>query len=367
MQASYNLHVMPRAKERDGVFQRKDRHNAWFVSFIDGDGERRKQKVEAHTRTQALEQRRRIVTKIEREVANGVKEASNISTAELLKRFKRYQKARLRPSTFERLDGILKTLEAGLPEQAKAITKRTVAGYIEGRAETVKPGTVSKEMSVLKHCLKLAVEWGELNQNPAAGARLPKLPPGRTRYLTPGEFRATLEAAPEWMRGPIAFAVATGMRRGSLLGLKWMDVDFKHNRIYLRTTKTGTMQVLPLTDAARHVLNAVLDHTGPAAPSDLVFAGLDGQKLSVYIRRVFCKLGIEDASFHTLRHTAASWLVQEGVDLYAVGTFLGHKTPRMTARYAHLSPDYMAKAAGKLDAVMARALPAESSDEKQSE
>jgi integrase len=62
--------------------------------------------------------------------------------------------------------------------------------------------------------------------------------------------------------------------------------------------------------------------------------------------------GWTDASFHTLRHTAASWMVQQGVDLYAVGQILGHKTPRMTQRYAHLSPEYMAGAVGKLDRIM---------------
>jgi len=68
-----------------------------------------------------------------------------------------------------------------------------------------------------------------------------------------------------------------------------------------------------------------------------------------------------DASFHTLRHTAASWMVQQGVDLYAVGQILGHKTPRMTQRYAHLSPDYMAASVGKLDGIMAPMLPAPAS------
>jgi integrase len=89
-----------------------------------------------------------------------------------------------------------------------------------------------------------------------------------------------------------------------------------------------------------------------------VFAGVDPAKLSVYTIRVFKRLGIPDASFHTLRHTAASWLVMEGVDLYAVGQILGHKTPRMTQRYAHLSPDYMAGAVGKLDGIMGGMLPA---------
>jgi hypothetical protein len=47
----------------------------------------------------------------------------------------------------------------------------------------------------------------------------------------------------------------------------------------------------------------------------------------------------------------------EGVDLYAVGQILGHKTPRMTQRYAHLSPDYMAGAVGKLDGIMGGMMP----------
>jgi len=94
-----------------------------------------------------------------------------------------------------------------------------------------------------------------------------------------------------------------------------------------------------------------------------VLAGVDAQKLSVYTRRLFAALGIADASFHSLRHTAASWLVMQGVDLYAVGQLLGHRTPRMTQRYAHLSPQYMAGAVGKLDSVFAAAMPKNGSDE----
>jgi site-specific recombinase XerD len=62
-------------------------------------------------------------------------------------------------------------------------------------------------------------------------------------------------------------------------------------------------------------------------------------------------------SFHSLRHTAASWLFMQGVDLYVVGQLLGHKTPHMTRRYAHLSPHYLAGAVGKLDGVFADVMP----------
>ncbi|MGA7317672.1 MAG: tyrosine-type recombinase/integrase [Silvibacterium sp.] len=93
-------------------------------------------------------------------------------------------------------------------------------------------------------------------QNPAAGARLPKLPPGRTRYLTPGELRAALESAPEWMRAPMAFAACTGVRRGEMLSLRWMDVDRQHQRLYLRETKNGALRILPLSAAALQVLSS---------------------------------------------------------------------------------------------------------------
>jgi hypothetical protein len=95
----------------------------------------------------------------------------------------------------------------------------------------------------------------------------------------------------------------------------------------------------------------VIANIPQAEPGDAVLDGVDRKKLSVYTERLFRKLGIADASFHSLRHTTASWLVMEGVDLYTVGQLLGHRTPRMTQRYAHLSPRYLAGTMGKLDSV----------------
>lgn len=344
---------MPKAKQRDGVFQRTDR-KGWWVSYIDSTGERVRKKVAAYTRQQAMEALRRIKTKEEVAETLGVRPASEITTEALFERYKRHQKARIRATTYVRLGGILDTLKRKLPPLAKAITKRTVSEYIESRsgADGMKPATVAKEISVLKHCLRLAVEWCELNQNPAAGARLPQLPQGRTRYLTPGELKAALESAPEWLRAPMAFAACTGVRRGEMLALRWMDVDLKNRRLYLRETKNGALRILPIPESALSVLRSLPE--GQAG--DLVFDGVDPAQLSVYTKRVFKRLGIPDASFHTLRHTAASWMVQQGVDLYAVGQILGHKTPRMTQRYAHLSPDYMAGAVGKLDGMMCNLL-----------
>jgi len=311
------------AEKRDGVYYRKDR-NAWAVSYIDASGSRKRRILAVHTRKQAANTLSAIRVQEERALTLGVRPASGITTHDLFDRYKRHQKPRLRPTTYERLGGILKTLQAHLPQLVKEITKQTVARVIETRSESVKPGTVAKEMSVLKHCLRLAVEWEMIHHNPAAGARLPKLPPGRTRYLTPQELRRALQASPEWMRAPIAFAACTGVRRGELLSLRWIDVDQEKRLLYLHETKNGALRVLPIPDAALTVLHSLPQ----GAPAEKVFAGVDPANLSVTTRRIFKNLGIEGASFHSLRHTAASWLVMEGVDLYAVGQILGHKTPR---------------------------------------
>jgi len=343
---------MAKARQRDGVYYRKDR-GIWCISYIDADGERTRKKVEGYTRKQALDALHETETKVKQEMRLGVREDSEISTKDLLERFKKHQKSRLAPTTFARLDGILKTLQEHLPAQAKAITRAKVNEYVDTRAMTVKPGTVAKELFTLSKILRLAVDqWELLNRNAAHGVTPPKEPKGRTRYLTPGELKAALESAPEWMRAPMAFAACTGCRRGELLGLKWMDVDFDRRLFYLRETKNGDTRILRLGAAAMQVLASL--PRGKAG--DAVFAGVDGQKLSVYSRRVFHRLGISDASFHTLRHTAASWRVMEGNDLYTVSKILGHKTLRMTERYAHLSPEYMAKSAGTLDGIMGKVL-----------
>jgi len=354
-----------RKSVRDGVFERSDRKGFW-ISYIDASGKRRKEKVAAHTRTQAASILSAVKTRIGQNKALGVTVATDITTKDLFARYKRYQRTRLRATTFERLDGILTTLQQNIPLLAKEITRRTVADFISLRAETVRPGTIAKEVTVLKHALKLAVEWELLPTNVAQGAKLPKIPSGRTRYLSPTELKSALGAwgriraagedvitAPAWMRAPIALAAFTGMRRGEMLSLHWRDVDLQNRRLYLRETKNGALRVLALNDLAIHVLNSL----SMGEPSDLVLAGIDAAKLSVYTRRLFADLGIHDASFHTLRHTAASWLAMSGVDLYAVGQVLGHKTPRMTQRYAHLSPSYMAGAIGKLDTAFSGVLP----------
>ncbi len=88
--------------------------------------------------------------------------------------------------------------------------------------------------------------------------------------------------APDWLRAPMAFAACTGVRRGEMLALRWLDVDVKNRRLYLRETKNGTLRILPIPESALTVLRSLPE----GAPGDAVFAGVNPAILSVYTKRV---------------------------------------------------------------------------------
>ncbi|MFZ0742978.1 MAG: hypothetical protein WAM85_01150, partial [Terracidiphilus sp.] len=145
---------MAKRKDRDGIYVRKDRPGFWG-SYVDPDGVRHREKLNgAQTLTQARDALSLLERKAEKNHALEIKDVSDISTSDLLERFRRFQKAHLRPSTYQRLDGILSTLKANLPAKAKAITRNDVSKFIETRMsgeDAVAPATVRKEVQALKY------------------------------------------------------------------------------------------------------------------------------------------------------------------------------------------------------------------------
>jgi integrase len=232
------------------------------------------------------------------------------------------------------------------------IRRQDVQKYITKRLGEVSGDSVIKEVNVLKHLFGLAVEWELIPVNPAyrMGGKKDnmKASPGRLRYLQPTELQAVLGACPQWLR-PIAGLLAfTGMRRGEVLGLRWLDVDLKGGRILLPQTKNGDGRVVPLNDLAASVLETVQ----PSSPTGRIFpTDVEPEAVSIAFLRACRKIGIVDFKLHDLRHTAASWMRMSGADLQDVADVLGHRDLRMTRRYAHLSGEHLSTAVKRLDAV----------------
>lgn len=224
---------------------------------------------------------------------------------------------------------------------------RALLPYIAGRkigeiAQTwadVKAGEAGKAAATINHKGRILrqigraawLEWGWLDRPPAV-ALLTETP--RERFLSLAEVEALSRAmtTPEGA-SYVLLAAYTGIRRGHLLRLTRHDLEGDFIRLD-RSGKTQRLQMLPLHPKVREIARALPLPIGDRRLREEWSAAREAT-------------GIE-CRWHDLRHTCASWLVQAGVPLHTVGEFLGHSSPTMTKRYAHLAPQHLADAIAKL-------------------
>jgi integrase len=222
--------------------------------------------------------------------------------------------------------------------------------------KTRAPATVSRYLSALSHAFTIAVnEWGWLEHNPVSKVKKPTEPRGRVRFLDEAERRELLAAckqSPNKDLYPIVvLALATGMRQGEIMTLKWKDIDLKRRQLALHETKNNERRVVPIVGYALEVLS---EHGKIRnIESDYVFPKC-AQNGQTAIRKAWQKAvgeaKLENFRFHDLRHTAASYLAMNGATLAEIAEVLGHKTLLMVKRYAHLSEAHTSSIVEKMNA-----------------
>lgn len=202
--------------------------------------------------------------------------------------------------------------------------------YKRANRSLVTNSTINRRLSVLRRVANLAYKrWGWLRE--PLGSKIELLPenPAREKYLTRSELAQLLRGIQlRAARRAALVAAFTGLRRGELARLRPTNVQ--GDLIYLRTTKNGKPRVIPIVHHVRFALKR------------LPF-GVHADTLTHAIPRAY-----PGVRFHDLRHTAASLLIQAGVDLYRVGAILGHSDTRTTRRYAHLAVDDLRTAVATL-------------------
>lgn len=195
--------------------------------------------------------------------------------------------------------------------------------------------------------------------NPAAGrsVKRPTIDNRRTRFLTKEESTSLLAELAKRsidVHDMAIFSLETGARAGEIFSLTWGDIDPFKGTALLRDTKSNKNRHLFLTEKIKKML--VRRKSSDAKKRDLVFPDKNGNKvvqISDTFNRAIDKLKINEditdrrdkVTFHTLRHTYASMLVQAGVDIYHVKELLGHSSIALTERYSHLSESTLKQAA----------------------
>lgn len=224
------------------------------------------------------------------------------------------------------------------------ITSDVVETFKEKRFKEVKPATVQRNLSCLSSIFNKAKQWKRFEgENPVSQLPTIKVESIRLRFLDGNEIYRLLESCDGYLKIIVIVALNTGMRRGEILSLKWQDIHFESGTIHVSNTKSHRSRQVPMNDKVRAALSSAPRH----ATSNFVFFKKDGSAIGD-IKKSYAtalkKAGIQDACFHTLRHSAASHIVMATSDLYAAKEILGHSTIEMTMRYAHLSPNHKQQA-----------------------
>ncbi|RQH12749.1 site-specific integrase [Bradyrhizobium sp. RP6] len=219
-------------------------------------------------------------------------------------------------------------------KEARRASDGALRCFRDERLLTIKASTLKRQLNPLRHMFEIARdEWGmPVERNPVKKLKLDAQDQRRERRLREGEFDRLIEAAKS-RRNPligsiIRFAVATGMRRGEILGVRWKHVDRAQRSLLIPDTKTGQSRTIPLIASALEVL------AERRRDDERVFP-ITANAFRLAWERVKFNAGIEDLHFHDLRHEAISLFFEKGLSTPEVALISGHKDLRMLFRYAH--------------------------------
>jgi len=220
--------------------------------------------------------------------------------------------------------------------------------------------TVIRYMAALSHAFTIAVkEWQWLDDSPMRKVAKPKLPRGRTRYLSDSERTALLDACQNStnkdLYTAVVLALSTGARQMEIMGMRWGQVDIGRAFITLHDTKNGEIRTLQLASKALELMKE--RSKVRRIDTDLVFPGNTPKKdkpddrkptfkpvdLRTPFETALAKAKIVDFHWHDLRHSFASYLAMNGATLAEIAEALGHKTLAMVKRYSHLSQAHTAR------------------------
>ena len=241
----------------------------------------------------------------------------------------------------------------------------------QNQPKGLSPKTVRNINQVISSAMQLAIQQHLIPQDPTDGCALPKTEHREMQTLSADQLTAVLlEAKHSGVFEMYYIDLATGLRRGELLGLKWEDIDFSTQTLRVRRQVgriNGEVREAPLkTKNAYRTISLGTDAVGvlkqqreKQPSSSYVFPGPTGGPIAPdsvlhMLHRVLDRAGLPEIRFHDLRHTFATLALQNGVDVKTVSGMLGHFSAGFTLdTYAHVTTAAQKKAAETMGEVLA--------------
>jgi integrase len=328
------------------LFKRGD---VWFVDFRFQD-----HRYKVSTRSRNKGDAQRLAEHIVRQAVEKVMGGAQFKLSELMDRYISYARAINCETWFSQKQCYLKRFAKVIGDRPLSeITPYDCQQFYQTAVNTgVSNDSVNSQMAAIKNMFTMAIEWEMMAKNPMI--KIKKLAvKGRQRYLSDDEVLKLLDAA-RTMAGNersitqrkfylfIKTAMLTGMRRGEIVKLRWMD--FRDDFINVRDPKERKAKLVPVPPGLKRELLTL--NTG----QEYIFQGMGREAIRNTWLTICKRAGVRDAHIHDLRHRFASIWAQSGTSLVALQHTLGHSSLAMTAKYAHASDQDQLDAVTKLEA-----------------
>lgn len=323
------------------------RGGVWWIDFYAPTGERVRRSTGIADKALALELHDKLKAEAWRIAKLGERPRRTWNDAVV-----RWLKESTHKATLEMDKAHLRWLDRHLGgKELETISRGAVDRITEQKlAEGVTHATVNRVLEVLRAILRKCVnDWEWLDRAPRV--RMLKEPIRRIRFLTREEAQRLLDALPKHLADMAAFSLATGLRRGNVTGLQWSQVDLVRRLAWIHPDQAKARKAIPVPLNAEAVV-IIRKQLGTHATHVFSFRGKPITQVSTKAwYAALEKAGIEDFRWHDLRHTWASWHVQQGTPLHALQELGGWESASMVRRYAHFSADHLAPYADRLCAL----------------
>lgn len=218
--------------------------------------------------------------------------------------------------------------------------------YISFRLNNgINPNTVNHELDSMRALVNIAMRLQLTKNNPFIGIDRPAKTRKPPYFFKKDELEKLFEFITDRFKPFYYTLLYTGVRAGELVLLEWDEFNIENKTINIKKKESRTETKARPRSMPMHkkVLWAVQERKKLNEHDRLVFSTREGKVFEVsrlrnFLKRAMKKAGLERGNLHTFRHSFASHLVSNGVDLYRVKDYLGHKSIRQTEIYAHLQP-----------------------------
>ena len=317
------------------MFLSKDKNGFYYLYYTGVDGKRKRKSTSARYKADALEYLRTFKFNHKQQIEAVLRIGLSDFQIKMIDYSKSIHKSKTTLSINTSFNEFIRVIGNKLIREVNLFD---IEKFISEKVKTTTNWSVKKYVITLSTAFNKAMDWNYITENPFRKVKPIKTPDLNHSIFTKEEFNRFIDSTERLdVRELFYFALLTGMRLGEILNIKFEDIDINKKIIKVCNkddfqTKTNKNRIVPLNNKLIEIVNGRENKVG-------YLFGVNNKRyttdyISTITKRIILKSGINPKlHFHSLRHTFATWLIEEDVNIYAVSKMLGHSSVTTTQKF----------------------------------